>query len=99
MASSLTLDAIPPMTPAAPSHRNKGVLLIVDDEDGARQALRVIFKEEYHVLTATDGASAIRLVQDNKVNVAVLDVRMAGMSGIEALERLKFVDPDIEVVI
>src|SRR5437879_8078574 len=45
-----------------------------------------------------DGPSAIELAKNNKVDVAVLDIRMAGMSGIEVLERLKYVDPGIEVV-
>ncbi len=92
------LDSIPPMAPPAPSPKKKGVLLIVDDEEGARQSLRVIFKDEYQILMAHDGASAVKLAQDNKIDVAVCDVRMAGMSGIEVLERLKFVAPDIEVV-
>jgi len=47
---------------------------------------------------ASDGPSAIALAQNHKVDVAVLDIRMAGMSGIEVLERLKFVDSTIEVV-
>jgi signal transduction histidine kinase len=97
MASSSTLDSFsPPAEPVSPGRR--GTLLVVDDEDGPRQSLRVIFKEEYEVLMASDGPSAIALAQDNKVDVAVLDIRMAGMSGIEVLERLKFVDPTIEVV-
>src|SRR5437588_6825120 len=47
---------------------------------------------------AADGPSAISLAQNNKVDVAVLDIRMAGMSGIEVLERLKYVDPSIAAV-
>jgi len=73
-------------------------MLIVDDEEGPRQSLRVIFKDEYDLLMASDGKSAIELAQKNKIDVAVCDIRMAGMSGIEVLERLKFVDPSIEVV-
>src|ERR1700758_4024822 len=97
MAPSGTLDTIPRSSePVVP--RRKGTLLIVDDEDGPRQSLRVIFKDDYQVLLANDGPSAIALAQGNKVDVAVLDIRMAGMSGIEVLERLKFVDPTIEVV-
>ena len=78
--------------------RRKGQLLIVDDEDGPRQSLRVIFKDDYDILMAGDGATAIDLAQKNKIDVAVLDIRMAGMSGIEVLERLKYVLPSIEVV-
>jgi two-component system, sensor histidine kinase and response regulator len=83
-------------TPPAPKRR--GTLLIVDDEDGPRQSLRVIFKDEYDLLMADDGPSAIELAQKHEVDVALLDIRMAGMSGIEVLERLKYVNPEIEVI-
>jgi two-component system, sensor histidine kinase and response regulator len=73
-------------------------LLVVDDEDGARQSLRVIFKDDYEVLLAGDGPTAIQLAQNHTIDVAVLDIRMAGMSGIEVLERLKYVNPAIEAV-
>jgi len=97
MSASATLDfPSPPSDPAFP--KRKGTLLVVDDEDGPRQSLRVIFKDDFEVLMASDGPSAIALAQNQKVDVAVLDIRMAGMSGIEVLERLKFVDPTIEVV-
>jgi signal transduction histidine kinase len=81
-----------------PPRKRRGTMLIVDDEDGPRQSLRVIFKDDYDILMAADGATAIELVQKNKVDVAVLDIRMSGMSGIEVLERLKYVDPTIEAV-
>ena len=72
--------------------------MIVDDEDGPRQSLRVIFKDDYEILMANNGAHAIELAQEQRIDVAVLDIRMSGMSGIEVLERLKYVDPAIEVV-
>jgi len=78
--------------------KRKGTLLIVDDEEGPRQSLRVIFKDEYDLLMAEDGPKAIELAQKNQIDVAVLDIRMAGMSGIEVLERLKYVNPDIEAI-
>ena len=61
-------------------------------------SLQFIFKDDYNILTASNGLAAIELAQNNRVDVAVLDIRMSGMSGIELLERLKFVDPSIEVV-
>jgi signal transduction histidine kinase len=78
--------------------KRRGTLLIVDDEDGPRQSLRVIFKDEYDMLMAEDGPTAIELAQKHPIDVAVLDIRMAGMSGIEVLERLKYVNPSIEVI-
>jgi len=98
MISPSLLDPVSTLTEPAPPPRRKGTLLIVDDEEGARQSLRVIFKDDYQILMAGDGASAVKLAQNNKIEAAVLDIRMAGMSGIEVLERLKYVDPDIEVV-
>src|SRR5882762_254834 len=85
-------EATPPTTAIRPT------LLIVDDEEGPRQALRVIFNGEYDVITAGDGVEAIELAQTRPIDVAVLDIRMSGMSGIEVLERLRFVDPTIGVV-
>jgi signal transduction histidine kinase len=98
MAFTLPLDAVTTLEQPIVRPRRKGTLLIVDDEDGARQSLRVIFKDDYDILMAGDGATAVELVQNNKIDVAVLDIRMAGMSGIEVLERLKYVNPAIEAV-
>src|SRR5258708_4027215 len=47
---------------------------------------------------AGEGATAMELAQNKRVDVAVLDIRMAGMSGIDVLEQLKCVDSSIEVV-
>lgn len=73
-------------------------MLVVDDEEGPRQSLKVIFKDDFNILMAPDGVSAIQLAKENKVDVAVLDIRMAGLSGIEVLGRLKYIDSSIEVV-
>jgi signal transduction histidine kinase len=83
---------------ASAGPRRRGTLLIVDDEEGPRLSLRVIFKDAYDLLMAEDGQTAIELAQKNPIDVAVLDIRMAGMSGIEVLERLRFVQPEIEAV-
>jgi len=93
-----TNSAVTELDETTATPKRKGTLLIVDDEEGPRQSLRVIFKDDYDLLLAEDGPQAIELAQQNKIDVAVLDIRMAGMSGIEVLERLKYVDPDIEAV-
>src|ERR1039457_1105796 len=81
-----------------PTPGPRGTLLIVDDEEGPRLSLRVIFKDNYDLLMAEDGPTAIELAQKHRIDVAILDIRMAGMSGIEVLERLRFVQPDIEAI-
>lgn len=94
--STSETDLVAGTPPARP--RRRGTLLIVDDEEGPRLSLQFIFKDDYDILMASNGATAIELAQHNRIDVAVLDIRMSGMSGIEVLERLKFVDPSIEVV-
>ncbi|HYT60462.1 MAG TPA: response regulator [Haliangiales bacterium] len=76
----------------------KRTLLIVDDEEGPRQSLRIVFKDDYNILLADNGNRAIELVKQNSVDAAVLDIRMSGMSGVELLGRLKEIDPSIEIV-
>jgi two-component system, sensor histidine kinase and response regulator len=76
----------------------KRTLLIVDDEEGPRQSLRIVFKEEYNLLLAENGAKAIELAKLHPIDAAVLDIRMSGMSGIDLLNHLKRVDPAIEVI-
>jgi signal transduction histidine kinase len=90
--------AVTDLVEATPAPKRRGTLLIVDDEDGPRQSLRVIFKDDYDLLMAEDGPTAIELAQKHDIDVAVLDIRMAGMSGIEVLERLKYVKPEIEAI-
>jgi two-component system, sensor histidine kinase and response regulator len=84
--------------PRPAEKKRRGTLLIVDDEEGPRQSLRVVFKGDYDLHLANNGDSAIALVQQHKVDVAILDIRMVGMSGIALLERIKEADPEIEVI-
>jgi two-component system, sensor histidine kinase and response regulator len=95
---TLPLDATATQTEPWAQPSRKGTLLVIDDEDTVRQSLRVIFKDDYQVFMAADGATAIDLAKTAKVDVAILDIKMAAMSGLEVLERLKYVDPSIEVV-
>jgi len=73
-------------------------LLIVDDEEGPRQSLRVVFKDDYELLLASNGHDALELARKHKINAAVLDIRMTGMSGTEVLEKIKVIQPSIEVI-
>ncbi len=76
----------------------KPTLLIVDDEEGPRQSLKIVFKHDYNVLVATNGIDAMSLAREHCVDVAVLDIMLLGMSGVELLKELKDIDPAIEVV-
>src|SRR5580698_4594396 len=83
---------------AATFDKNRRTLLIVDDEEGPRQSLRVVFKDDYNLLLASNGPRALELARQHKVQAAVLDIRMQGMNGTELLEKLKAIQPNIEVI-
>ena len=81
-----------------PSMAGRGTLLVVDDEEGPRRSIRAIFKDDHDVLLAEDAPRALELARKNKVDVAVLDIRLGGMSGLELLDRLKEQEPSLEAV-
>ncbi|MGD1087139.1 MAG: response regulator [Verrucomicrobiota bacterium] len=80
------------------SFKRRGTLLVVDDEEGVRESMRVIFEDEYDLFMAEDGVTAIKLAQENDIDVVVTNIHMPGMSGIELLKPLKYRRPDIEVI-
>jgi DNA-binding NtrC family response regulator len=74
-------------------------VLVVDDEDGPREALRLVLERQFRVLLADGGEAALRILAKTPVDVVMLDLRMPGMSGIETLERIRELDPNVEVVV
>ncbi|MBI3302584.1 MAG: response regulator, partial [Deltaproteobacteria bacterium] len=69
------------------------------DEVGPRESLRAILKPDYQVLVAVEGEQAIRVVEQTPVDVVLLDLRMPGLSGIRVMEKIKAINPDIEVIL
>ena len=74
-------------------------VLLVDDEPGMTETLSDIFIEMGHeVAVAKDGPEAVRLVQERRYGLALIDIMMPGMNGIEVLKKVKEVRPAIKVV-
>jgi two-component system, sensor histidine kinase and response regulator len=96
--SAPTLASGATTTGSAGKNAPRRTLLIVDDEEGPRQSLRVVFKNEYDLLLAADGLTALDMARKQRIDAAILDLRMGEMSGIEVLQGLKTVDPHIEVI-
>ena len=69
-------------------------ILIVDDEVGNLNALKRVFRNEYNVLSATNGQDAIILMQQNEIALIIADHRMPGMTGVEFLEKMSQDYPD-----
>jgi len=74
-------------------------ILICDDELGPRESLRMILKDKYDLLFAEDGQQAVDRLSEEAVDLILIDINMPRMSGIEALQRIKEMDPDVEVLV
>jgi len=73
----------------------KPILLIVDDESGQRESLRIVFKDRFHCVTATCGREGIEYARTKAVDAAIIDVKMPDITGVDVLRELKEIDPDI----
>lgn len=78
-------------------HRKK--ILVVDDEVGARASLRMIFKDNYNVLEASNGAEALKILQNTRPDVILLDIIMSHINGIEVLKEVKKIDKLLPVIV
>jgi NarL family two-component system response regulator YdfI len=77
-------------------------ILIADDHLIIRQGLRLILETEdgFEIIAeAPDGAEAVRLCADLHPDVVLMDLRMPGMDGLTAIEKLRASQPEIAVVI
>lgn len=74
-------------------------VLVVDDELGPRESLRMILKPSFNVYTAEDGKDALEIIKRTPIDLVTLDLKMPGMPGEEVLKHIKDMDPSIEVVI
>ncbi|MGV3771280.1 MAG: sensor histidine kinase [Verrucomicrobiales bacterium] len=82
-----------------PAQAELPALLVVDDDFSVRQSLELIFESSYNVISVEGGPQALEIANSRRISVAVVDIRMPVMSGIEVLRKLKEIDPAIEVII
>jgi DNA-binding NtrC family response regulator len=77
----------------------QGSVLIVDDELGPRESLRMILRPLYEVKTASTGHEALQHLQDGKIDLITLDLKMPGLSGMDVLREIKRMKVDVAVII
>ena len=88
------------MTNETSAEARAAVVLVIDDEPLVRGGIRRILQQHYTVLEAADGASGLALLDSRPdVRVVVLDVIMAGMSGIEVLAEIRARRSDLPVLV
>ena len=73
-------------------------VLVIDDEMGPRESLRMLLKPIYQVHTADSVEIGLKLLNEKKPDAIVMDIRMPGITGIEGLRRIRQIDPHLSVI-
>lgn len=80
-------------------HFDMAKILIVDDDKGIRSTLRDILEfEKYTIDESPDGLDCLVKIKQNNYDVIILDIKMPKMDGMEAIDRIQLLKPDIPVI-
>jgi DNA-binding NtrC family response regulator len=83
---------------ARPSPSNR--ILVIDDDPAVLEALTLVLAQEgFDVVGAESGRAAVACVERDGFDVAITDLKMPGMSGLETLAALRQLDPALPVII
>ncbi len=74
------------------------VLVVDDDADLARTTALVLKRHGYNVSIAADGMAAIHQVEQQPFDIALMDIKMPGMDGVDAYKQIKTIQPDIAAI-
>jgi DNA-binding NtrC family response regulator len=77
---------------------NKPIVLVVDDEAGVRESVRMVLKDDYDAIAVESGEKALEELSDKSVSLVFLDILMPGMDGLEVLEQIRARDAHLPVV-
>jgi putative two-component system response regulator len=81
------------------STKNKPTLLVIDDEAGPRDALKVILRPFFNVETAESGSAAINVLNSQQIDLITLDQKLPDRQGLDLLQDIKQHHADVEVII
>lgn len=78
---------------------DQATVLVVDDERGPRESLRMILAPEHRVLQASNGAEALEILGSERVHLATLDLNMPGIKGDELMRTVRSEHPQVEIIV
>jgi len=77
---------------------NQPSLLIIDDEAGVRESIRLVFGKDFRVSEARSGDEAVHSVKAYKPEIILLDIIMPGRDGLGVLKQIKAIHPEGQVI-
>jgi DNA-binding NtrC family response regulator len=78
----------------------RGRLLVIDDEEDIREMLEFVLSSDgFTVVTADGGLAALEIAEERRFDVAITDMKMPDMDGLETLAALKKLDATLEVIV
>ncbi len=84
---------------AVMERKNQKKILIIDDEIGPRESLKILFKDNYEVNLAKDGLEGLATMEKEAYDLVILDLKMSGLGGIEVLRQLREARQQTKVII
>ncbi len=80
--------------------KDKINILVAEDEADLREILKVTLEQEgYRAILASDGDEAIEKIEEKSFQMALIDIKMPGVSGKELVSKIKQIDPLMPIVI
>ncbi len=77
---------------------NKAGVLIVDDENSLRSAIKMGLDKKYRVFEASNGSLALEKVLKEEIDVVLLDIRLPDTTGIELIEKIRSLNKDANII-
>ncbi len=74
-------------------------ILVCDDEESIRLLLTEALKSSYEVIEAMDGREVVKIVTREPLDLLIIDIKMPGTHGLEAIERIRERNATIPIII
>jgi len=75
-------------------------ILIVDDEEGIRESLKLILSDDYDLIVTENGLQCLEVLENAKdIGLVLIDIKMPKVHGLDILKQIKEKRPDLKVVV
>lgn len=99
MTADLNINGRTERNASASNRGRRAKVLVVDDERGPRESLRMILSGSHEVTTADEGAEALEILRTESIDLVTVDLNMPGMKGDELMRTIRAEFPQTEIII